>query len=78
MIAFTPNQVVLLFADAGARREQGNTLHYLIEDEQIAYLTAADVMNVSAAAGHGKVRAGMVAFGDPTGADLPNALQRIQ
>src|SRR3569833_4439131 len=43
---------------------------YLIQDKQIVYLAAADVLSVVQPK-HGELGTGMTAGGNPTGADLP-------
>ena len=78
VIAFIPNQLLYYLPMQALAKKQGNTLHYLIEDKQIVYLTAADVMNVVQPPATAKLRTGMVAFGDPTGADLPHALEEVK
>src|SRR5438046_7496940 len=53
-------------------------LRYLIEDKQIVYLTAADVMNAVQPPDEEKSKEGMVAFGNPTGANLPSAEDKVK
>jgi CHAT domain-containing protein len=61
-----------------AKKQADGSVRYLIEDKQIVYLTAADVMNVVQAPDEEKSTGGMVAFGNPTGADLPAAEAEVR
>jgi CHAT domain-containing protein len=73
-IAFIPNQILYyLPLQALAKKQPDGTIRYLIEDKEIVYLTAADVMRAVQPPDPGKAKEGMVAFGNPTGADLPAA-----
>jgi CHAT domain-containing protein len=74
VIAFIPNQLLFyLPMQALIKTEANGEKRYLIEDKQIVYLTTADVMNVVQLPDEDKSRQGMVAFGNPTGAELPSA-----
>ena len=78
-IAFIPNQLLFyLPMQALAKKKADGELRYLIEDKQIVYLTAADVMNVVQPPDNEKSTAGMVAFGNPTGANLPAAEAEVK
>lgn len=78
-IAFIPNQLLFyLPMQALARKTPDGGLRYLIEDKQIVYLTAADVMNVVQPPDKEKSSEGMVAFGNPTGANLPAAEAEVK
>jgi CHAT domain-containing protein len=71
-IAFIPNQILYyLPLQALAKKLPDGKVRYLIEDKEIVYLTAADVMRAVQPPDPGKSKDGMVAFGNPTGADLP-------
>ncbi|MEY2563073.1 MAG: hypothetical protein QOH88_1266 [Verrucomicrobiota bacterium] len=71
-IAFIPNQILYyLPLQALAKKQPDGKIRYLIEDKEIVYLTAADVMRAVQPPDPGKSKAGMVAFGNPTGANLP-------
>jgi len=73
-IAFIPNQLLFyLPMQTLAKKNASGELRYLIEDKEIVYLTAADVMNVVQPPDNEKSPAGMIAFGNPTGANLPAA-----
>jgi CHAT domain-containing protein len=73
-IAFIPNQILYyLPLQALAKKLPDGTVRYLIEDKEIVYLTAADVMRAVQPPDPGKSKSGMVAFGNPTGANLPAA-----
>jgi CHAT domain-containing protein len=56
-----------------AKKDASGQVRYLIEDKQIVYLAGSDVMGAVQAPDEEKAREGMVAFGNPTGADLPAA-----
>lgn len=71
-IAFIPNQILYyLPLQALAKKLPDGRVRYLIEDKEIVYLTAADVMRAVQPPDQGKSKSGMVAFGNPTGANLP-------
>jgi len=79
VIAFIPNQLLFyLPMQALAKKQADGTTRYLIEDKQIVYLTAADVMRVVQPPDEEKSRDGMVAFGNPTGANLPAAESEVK
>jgi len=78
-VAFIPNQLLFyLPMQALAKKNAGGELRYLIEDKEIVYLTAADVMNVVQPPDNEKSPAGMIAFGNPTGANLPAAEAEVK
>jgi CHAT domain-containing protein len=79
VIAFIPNQLLFyLPMQALVKKGTGGEIRYLIEDKQIVYLTNADVMNVVQRPDEEKSHQGMVAFGNPTGADLPSAEAEVE
>lgn len=79
VIAFIPNQLLFyLPMQALAKKQPDGSTRYLIEDKQIVYLTAADVMKVVQPPDEEKSREGMVAFGNPTGANLPAAESEVK
>jgi CHAT domain-containing protein len=78
-IAFIPNQLLFyLPMQALAKKQSDGGLRYLIEDKEIVYLTAADVMSVVQSPDKEKSTEGMVAFGNPTGANLPAAEAEVK
>lgn len=78
-IAFIPNQLLFyLPMQALAKKKADGAVRYLIEDKEIVYLTAADVMNVVQPPDSEKSTGGMVAFGNPTGANLPAAEAEVK
>ena len=78
-IAFIPNQLLFyLPMQALAKKQADGALRYLIEDKEIVYLTAADVMSVVQPPDNEKSTDGMVAFGNPTGANLPAAEAEVK
>jgi CHAT domain-containing protein len=79
VIAFIPNQLLFyLPMQALVKKGPNGETHYLIEEKQIVYLTAADVMEVVERPDEGKSHQGMVAFGNPTGAELPSAEVEVE
>ena len=79
IVAFIPNQLLFyLPMQALAKKMPDGTTRYLIEDKQVIYLTAADVMKVVQPPDEEKSRDGMVAFGNPTGANLPAAESEVK
>jgi CHAT domain-containing protein len=79
VIAFIPNGLLYyLPMQALAKKNASGEIHYLIEDKQIVYLTAADVMNAVQPPDEEKATQGMVAFGNPTGANLPSAEEEVK
>jgi CHAT domain-containing protein len=79
VIAFIPNGLLYyLPMQALAKKNASGETRYLIEDKQIVYLTAADVMNAVQPPDEEKASQGMVAFGNPTGANLPSAEEEVK
>jgi len=79
VVAFIPNQLLFyLPMQALAKKQADGSVRYLIEDKQIAYLTLTDVMRVMKQSDNGKSRDGMVAFGNPAGANLPAAETEVK
>lgn len=79
VVAFIPNQLLFyLPMQALAKKQADGSTRYFIEDKQIVYLTAADVMKVVQPPDEDKSRDGMVAFGNPTGANLPAAESEVK
>ena len=79
VIAFIPNGLLYyLPMQALAKKNASGEIRYLIEDKQIVYLTAADVMNAVQPPDEEKARDGMLAFGNPTGANLPSAEEEVK
>ncbi|PYI93719.1 MAG: hypothetical protein DME97_05535 [Verrucomicrobia bacterium] len=79
VIAFIPNGLLYyLPMQALAKKNTSGEVSYLIEDKQIVYLTAADVMNAVQPPDEEKATQGMVAFGNPTGANLPSAEAEVK
>jgi CHAT domain-containing protein len=79
VIAFIPNGLLYyLPMQALAKKNASGEVRYLIEDKQIVYLTAADVMNAVQPPDEEKASQGMVAFGNPTGANLPSAEEEVK
>src|SRR2546423_7509462 len=79
VIAFIPNGLLYyLPMQALAKKNTSGEVSYLIEDKQIVYLTAADVMNAVQPPDEEKATHGMVAFGNPTGANLPSAEAEVK
>ncbi len=79
VVAFIPNQLLFyLPMQALAKKMPDGSIRYFIEDKQIAYLTAADVMKVVQPPDEEKSKDGMVAFGNPTGANLPAAESEVK
>ena len=78
-IGFIPNKLLYYLPMQALVKKgpQGET-HYLIESIQIVYLNAANVMKVVQPPSKKKAHSGMVAFGNPTGADLPAAEIEVQ
>jgi CHAT domain-containing protein len=79
VIAFIPNQLLFyLPMQALVKKGTNGERRYLIEDKQIVYLTTADVMNVVQLPDEDKSHQGMLAFGNPTGAELPSAEVEVE
>jgi CHAT domain-containing protein len=79
VVAFIPNQLLFyLPMQALAKKQADGSTRYFIEDKQVVYLTAADVMKVVQPPDEEKSRDGMVAFGNPTGANLPAAESEVK
>jgi CHAT domain-containing protein len=79
VVAFIPNQLLFyLPMQALAKKQPDGSMRYLIEDKQIVYLASADVMKVMLPPSAKKAADGMVAFGNPTGANLPAAEKEVK
>lgn len=79
VVAFIPNQLLFyLPMQALGKKQADGSIRYFIEDKQVVYLTAADVMKVVQQPDEGKAPDGMVAFGNPTGANLPAAESEVK
>ena len=79
LVAFIPNQLLFyLPMHALAKKQPDGSTRYVIEDKQVVYVTAADVMKAVQPPDEGKSREGMVAFGNPTGANLPAAESEVK
>jgi CHAT domain-containing protein len=79
VMAFIPNQLLFyLPMQALIKKGTNGESRYLIEDKQIVYLTTADVMEVVQRPNEKKSHQGMVAFGNPTGAELPSAEVEVE
>jgi CHAT domain-containing protein len=79
VIAFIPNGLLYyLPMQALAKKDAAGEVKYLIEDKQIVYLAGSDVMGAVQAPDEEKARGGMVAFGNPTGAELPSAEEEVK
>jgi CHAT domain-containing protein len=70
-IGFIPNQLLFyLPMQALAKLQPDGGVRYLIQDKQLVYLAEADVMKAARAPAK-RSRTGMMAVGNPTGAELP-------
>lgn len=79
VIAFIPNGLIYyLPMQALAKKNAAGEVRYLIEDKQIVYLAGSDVMGAVQAPDEEKAREGMIAFGNPTGANLPSAEEEVK
>ncbi len=80
VLAFIPTQLLYYLPMQALlhRDKAAGTSRYLIEEKQIAYLSAADVMNLVKPRDNTQMGKGLMALGDPTGADLPHALEEVQ
>jgi CHAT domain-containing protein len=71
-IAFIPNQILYYLPfQALAKMQPDGKVRYLLEDKEVVYLNGANVMRAVQPPSPGKSKEGMVAFGNPTGAELP-------
>jgi CHAT domain-containing protein len=77
-IAFIPTQMLYYLPLHALAKKTDSGLRFLIEDKQIAYLAGADVMSVVQEQDASKTGQGLLAFGNPTGADLPQAQKEVQ
>ncbi len=78
MLAFIPTSLLYYLPMQALAKRQGDDLHFLIEDKEMVYLTGTDIMRVVQSSPTGKATSGMVAYGDPTGANLPSADQEVR
>ncbi len=77
-IAFIPNQSLYYLPFHALARRDGDKIRYLIEDKEVVYLTGSDVMRFVQAPDTNKKRGGLIAFGNPTGANLPASLEEVK
>jgi CHAT domain-containing protein len=79
LLAFIPNGLLYyLPMQALAKKNAAGEVRYLIEDKQIVYLNSGNVMSAVQPPDEDKARDGMVAFGNPTGANLPAAEEEVK
>lgn len=76
-VAFIPTQLLYYLPIHALAKKQDGQLRYLIEDKQVVYLTGADSIKVLLPHPD-KTKGGMIAFGNPTGADLPAAEEEVK
>ncbi len=77
-IAFIPNQILYYLPFHALARRDGDKVRYLIEDKEVVYLTGADVMRFVQPSDTTKKQNGLVAFGNPTGANLPASQEEVK
>lgn len=78
LLAFIPTELLYYLPMQALAKRQGDDLHFLIEDKELVYLTNADVMKVVQTPAADKATGGLVAYGDPVGANLPSAEQEVK
>ena len=79
ILAFIPTQLLYYLPMQALGYKESHGLHYLIQDRQLVYLAGADVLKaVSAPPSSSSAGARLVAFGNPTGADLPFAQAEVE
>lgn len=79
VVAFIPNQLLFyLPMHALVKKQADGSARYLIEEKQIVYLAGADVMTAVQAPDEEKAHDGMIALGNPTGANLPAAEAEVK
>lgn len=76
ILLFVPTHQLYYLPMQALARKTPTGLRYLVQDKQIAYLAAADVLSVIQQK-RGALGIGMTAFGDPTGAGLPYAGEEV-
>lgn len=77
-LAFIPTQLLYYLPMQALGRKEAGGLHYLIEDKALVYLTGADVLKAVSAPPPSTGGGRLVAFGNPTGADLPFAQAEVE
>lgn len=77
-VAFIPSGPLYYLPLHALARETPKGLHFLIEDVRVAYLAAADVLAVVQTRDEARMGAGMLALGDPSGANLPAAREEVR
>ena len=60
------------------RHQTKESWRFLIEEKEVAYLAAADVLSVVQTRDPARIGKGLLAFGDPAGTYLPQALDPAQ
>jgi CHAT domain-containing protein len=77
-IAFIPTQLLYYLPIHALAKNQNGKLRFFIEDKKVVYLAAADALKALNPPDAAKRGEGMMAMGNPQGADLPFALQEVQ
>lgn len=76
-IAFIPTGMLYYLPIHALAKETPQGLRYLVEDKRVAYLAAADVLSVVQTRDDSQFGSGMLALGDPSGANLPAAREEV-
>ena len=76
-LAFLPTQLLYYLPMQALAKKQGDGYRYLIEEKPIVYLAATDIPVVIGERDAAAMGKGLIAFGNPTGANLPFALQEV-
>jgi len=77
VIAFIPTGSLYYLPLHALASERNGKLRFLLEDKQVAYLSAADVMAIVQQHDPSTLGQGLTAYGNPTGAGLQHALEEV-
>ncbi len=77
ILAFLPTQLLYYLPMQALAKKQGDSYRYLIEDKPVVYLAATDIPVVISEQDATRAGKGLLAFGNPTGANLPFALEEV-
>jgi CHAT domain-containing protein len=77
-VAFIPTGLLYYLPIHALAKQTPQGLQYFAEEKRVAYLAAADVLSVVQPRDTAHYGAGLLALGDPTGANLPEAREEVR
>lgn len=77
-LAFIPTQLLHYLPIHALTHRQDGAWRFLVEDKRVVFLSGGDVVDFVQAPNEEKFKTGLIAFGDPTGANLPEAREEVR